>query len=320
MQLTVYKITNLINNKVYIGSTIHSIRTRFEEHVYESENRTKTYLHNAINKYGKINFKIEEIFKVFNESDLNYFEDLFIDVYNSINPLFGYNLVYSSRGVGSRPHISKMMKKEWEINREKRTKCLQSMPNNRGWDALIENNKTPERRKQQSELTKSRWENGEMDSVSAKMKEEWSDPETKAKRIESMIEGSKKKPIIAVNENNGGITKYKSVHEAIRAGFNVSSIYSCLNCIKSSAQGVVWLYDIGDEVDYVEIAKCKLGGEFLTPEVTKSMKSVDIKTGVTTIYTSFQMISAAGLNHKSVKRVLSGKRDTYNKCKWEYVI
>ena len=57
----IYKITNKVNNKIYIGKTMTSIEKRFQEHIRESrkkraENRP---LYRAIRKYGKENFAIE---------------------------------------------------------------------------------------------------------------------------------------------------------------------------------------------------------------------------------------------------------------------
>lgn len=59
----IYKITNLINGKIYIGQTTCSIEDRWKEHLHSakksvSENRP---LYRAINKYGKENFSIEKI-------------------------------------------------------------------------------------------------------------------------------------------------------------------------------------------------------------------------------------------------------------------
>ena len=61
----IYKITNLINSKIYIGQTIRSINVRWNQHKSESFNNHghgyNYHLHNAIRKYGSDNFKIEII-------------------------------------------------------------------------------------------------------------------------------------------------------------------------------------------------------------------------------------------------------------------
>ena len=59
----IYKVTNKVNNKIYIGKTLDdSIEERFKEHIKEA--KIKQYnrpFHLALNKYGAENFTIEEI-------------------------------------------------------------------------------------------------------------------------------------------------------------------------------------------------------------------------------------------------------------------
>jgi group I intron endonuclease len=58
----IYKITNLINEKEYIGCTINPINKRFEEHIYRClKTDSTTKFCNSIRKYGVENFNIEII-------------------------------------------------------------------------------------------------------------------------------------------------------------------------------------------------------------------------------------------------------------------
>ena len=59
----IYKITNLKNNKTYIGFTINEIQVRLRNHIRASRQNKKrhTYLHSAIRKYGEDLFIVEEI-------------------------------------------------------------------------------------------------------------------------------------------------------------------------------------------------------------------------------------------------------------------
>ena len=52
----IYKITNTLNNKIYIGSTKTSLEQRFNEHV---QSRDTSPLHQAMRADGTDNFKIE---------------------------------------------------------------------------------------------------------------------------------------------------------------------------------------------------------------------------------------------------------------------
>jgi len=90
----VYKITNLINGKIYIGQTISDLRHRFAQHKCGSggDSKTSIRLYNAIKKYGKENFIIEALYSAFDSESLNKAEVLLIAAHNSTNPDFGYNI------------------------------------------------------------------------------------------------------------------------------------------------------------------------------------------------------------------------------------
>ena len=51
----IYLITNLINNKKYVGKTVQALQQRFNMHCVEGSNKN-CFLHNAIKKYGTDNF------------------------------------------------------------------------------------------------------------------------------------------------------------------------------------------------------------------------------------------------------------------------
>lgn len=85
----IYKITNKINNKSYIGQTTGSLKKRWNKHC--SEKSQCLILKNAIKKYGKENFIIEEIDGANSQSELNYKEWLLIHKNNTVFPN-GYNM------------------------------------------------------------------------------------------------------------------------------------------------------------------------------------------------------------------------------------
>jgi len=89
----IYKITNLVNGKVYIGQTIRTLKQRWWAHCCKL---SKTHggcpiLHRAIEKYGKENFKMEEIEQV-DPTVLDEREIYWIRFYDSTNREKGYNL------------------------------------------------------------------------------------------------------------------------------------------------------------------------------------------------------------------------------------
>ena len=91
--MIIYKITNKINNKVYIGLTTCSLEYRWRKHLTESKNKKNTKpLYKAIRKYGYKNFTIEEIDRSDDFKELGQLERKYIKKYNSQNLEFGYNL------------------------------------------------------------------------------------------------------------------------------------------------------------------------------------------------------------------------------------
>lgn len=91
----IYKITNNINNKVYIGQTIKERPTdRFSQHCYlarhSEQEKSISYLYQAMTKYGVDNFIFEVIENIENDK-LNEREQYWIAQYNSLVPQ-GYNL------------------------------------------------------------------------------------------------------------------------------------------------------------------------------------------------------------------------------------
>jgi group I intron endonuclease len=88
----VYKISNSINGKIYIGQTTRLLRIRFSEHC----TRDKGQLRNAINKYGRENFHIEVLCECSSIDELNKKEEFFIESMNTLKPN-GYNLLRGGR-------------------------------------------------------------------------------------------------------------------------------------------------------------------------------------------------------------------------------
>lgn len=104
--ICIYKITNLVNNKIYIGQTITGITNRWKGHLYKTG---CVLLHNAICKYGKENFKIEVI-EYCNEESLNEREVYWIAYYKSNNKKYGYNILKG--GNNGRKGLYKLSKSE----------------------------------------------------------------------------------------------------------------------------------------------------------------------------------------------------------------
>lgn len=104
---TIYKITNTVNGKVYIGQTSKAPSLRFKQHkdILRKCLSGKTswdHLRKAMKKYGVANFQFDVIFQTFALETLSEFEVLFIEEYDSFNA--GYNKTKGGEGACGYKH------------------------------------------------------------------------------------------------------------------------------------------------------------------------------------------------------------------------
>ena len=94
----IYKITNLVNGKSYIGKTSKTLDQRFTEHKIEAfrSRAEKRPLYSAIRKYGIENFKIELIEDNLSDDLINEREIYWIKFYKTYYN--GYNATIGGDG------------------------------------------------------------------------------------------------------------------------------------------------------------------------------------------------------------------------------
>lgn len=147
----IYCITNIINNKVYIGKS-KNIYRRIHQHLYDMKNKRvkneNSHFLNAWYKYGNENFKYHILEKLKLDDNISKEREMYwILKYKSNNRKFGYNLrLDSSTNMivhkETSEKISKRLKKEWKngIRKDHGKKLSEN------WS------KTPERNKIQSKI------------------------------------------------------------------------------------------------------------------------------------------------------------------------
>jgi group I intron endonuclease len=88
----IYKITNTINGKIYIGSTINFDK-RVYDHISKLNNNShyNFYLQNDWNRYGSDSFRFE-IIEIVNEDNLLDREQYWLDFCQSYKRNIGYNI------------------------------------------------------------------------------------------------------------------------------------------------------------------------------------------------------------------------------------
>ena len=88
----VYRITDLINNKIYIGATTEGAGVRFIHHIQRANSGSQYPIHRAIREHGKENFKVEILEMCDDLPSMNEKEAYWIAKLSSTNKEIGYNV------------------------------------------------------------------------------------------------------------------------------------------------------------------------------------------------------------------------------------
>ena len=145
----IYKITNNIDGKIYIGCTVNSLEKRFYEHLYRCyKSDFKSKLYNAIKKYGEENFIIELI----EECDVDVIyntEKKYILEYDTYKN--GLNSTLGGEGCLGYKHSSDI--------RKKISKALQKNSNKEKTYKELYGNRDNEEKQKRKESVKKHWDN-----------------------------------------------------------------------------------------------------------------------------------------------------------------
>lgn len=153
----IYKVTNKINNKVYIGQTTRTLEERKAEHLRKSKTETRNkekncIFHLAIQKYGIENFDWEIIEECPNEQ-LNKQEIFWIAFYDSYaNDSRGYNMTPGGQG----SLLSQEVKNKISIANRGKTRTLEQRQHLSEVKKALHFHHTEETKKLMSEQRKGR--------------------------------------------------------------------------------------------------------------------------------------------------------------------
>lgn len=89
--MIIYKATNKLNGKCYIGQTRQSLQQRKNKHLVCARKGVRTHFYCALRKYGEENFEWEIVCSTNNKQRLNELETYYITKYDSIKN--GYNMI-----------------------------------------------------------------------------------------------------------------------------------------------------------------------------------------------------------------------------------
>ena len=106
----IYKIRNIVNNKIYIGQTVFTFKQRYRHDLLK--NTHNQHLKNSIKKYGIENFEVDEEFDIaYSKEELDKLEKMYIDIYETMKNKYGYN----KREGGSRGRFSEESRKKLSL-------------------------------------------------------------------------------------------------------------------------------------------------------------------------------------------------------------
>lgn len=241
--MLIYKITNDINDKVYIGQTIKSLDERIRNHRSSMMSGVDTHLYNAMRKYGWEHFKFEILVETDNQSTLNELEAYYINKFDSIR--HGYNMIPGGRqnpmdfDTVSVRHHHKMM------SDEVRKKISESMK----LSYKLRGGCSEEHRRHLSE-NKKQFYNSERGKLA---KEKFKKSFVLSEAHFRALNDAKNKSVYCVDEQNIIIQEFTRVRDAanwwIEHGYNVSYKTAC-NSIKKSyrdnkfVKGLKWIYRV----------------------------------------------------------------------------
>lgn len=116
----IYKIVNIKNEKIYFGQTTKSLEIRMKMHFKDAKRPKNKGIDGAIKKYGKQNFHYEIIGFCYSKQELDEAEKSCIELYQSNNKIYGYNIASGGQGSFGYKHsseakikISQKSKENW---------------------------------------------------------------------------------------------------------------------------------------------------------------------------------------------------------------
>ena len=107
----VYKITNKVTGKVYIGITNQGAGARYRHHWYEARIGEPAPIHRSMAKYGEENFTLEILETVDTYDELKEREKYWIKFYDSMDRSKGYNLTEGGDGTFGKLHSEETKEK-----------------------------------------------------------------------------------------------------------------------------------------------------------------------------------------------------------------
>ncbi len=241
--MVIYKITNDVNSKVYIGQTCKPLDERIAGHRNAMVSGVSTHLYRAMRKYGWDKFHFEQIATAQSKSELDELEIYYIDKYNSISA--GYNM--APGGYINVMSSAQVKAKHDAIMRspEVRNKISQTMK-----DRYKRNPVSEATKKKLSDNKKAFYASPEGQAV----KEKWKKSYKLSPEHYQALNSAKHKAVYCINTSGSIVANFESVKEAAEwwyaSGYCVKDASQLCDKIKESSKydkfikGLKWIYRV----------------------------------------------------------------------------
>ncbi len=219
MDSGIYTITNLINNKIYVGSSI-SISSRLKNHLncLKSNIHRNKHLQRAFIKYGEENFRFELLEECGKDYCLSS-EQYWMNMLNSYNMKYGYNILPNSSNSSGYKHDDK--------TREYLSKI--KLGNNPSLSTKLKISEAHKGIK----FTENRKRNISKALLGKK----------KSENCKLLISKSKSNEIIQLDLNNNPVNIWNSAKEVSKTlKIDKNNIRACCRGVYKSAGGFKWRY------------------------------------------------------------------------------
>lgn len=234
MKTGIYTITNIVNNKIYVGSTVVKFSTRKSQHLSKLRNNTHAnrYLQYSFNKYGEDTFKFEVLEECSKEFCLSQ-EQYWINMLNVCNRKHGYNINPTSSNCAGRKlsdeHKNKIRIKN--IGRKRSKESIEKMKKAKKGIVFSE----IQRKNMSLAQLGRKLSSEQLIKRSFEIKKRYRDnPEY------GLIW---KKPIYKLDKNNNVLKEYNSISEASqKENLNLNAISHCLTGRSKTCGGFIWKY------------------------------------------------------------------------------
>jgi len=257
MKSGIYLIKNILNNKIYVGSSVN-IDKRWKEHKNHLKERKhhSVLLQRAWDKYGEQSFLFEILEEVSNPEHLLAYEQVYLDYYKSYEIDRGYNICKIAgshlgikRSEETRKKLSEAAKNRNEETRKKlREANVGKKHSEQTKQKLreVRQNLSEETRKKLSEAAKNRNEETRKNmSEAQKGKVPWNKGKQTSDQTKSILSERKektKKKVEKICPETGIVVEYKSLKDAERDGYHRYHIIECCNGIAKKHKGYFWKY------------------------------------------------------------------------------